>query len=157
MLSRKLAALALCLVGPAMASETIGVGSLLSDDEIASKVILAAVSMDGETFKLLSTSVSEKQFDEGASPSTLLVNERGLVGKSLHNVVISEVKTSLVQERLSSLSIPTIASSFYEHMDISKLRFDTFADAVAARSQLLDLLPGAQVHVPIKYAVKRPK
>lgn len=140
----------LCYAG----ASTYVAGQQLSPDQLKSLAGATVVRLGSQSFQTLPASASATAKNAGAvgSAVTLVVNDRGVVGESRNEVVVSQVSTQEVQQTIGKLSHAAIGVQYFDHMRISQLTFASFQDAVGAREQLKTLLaPGAAVDVPIRY------
>ncbi len=137
-------------------SSTYVAGQRLSPAELAKLSGTATVRLGSQSFRTLPGPATTKSLDTAANAATLVVNERGVVGESRNEVLVSQVATQDVRQKLGKLSHPAISAEYFDHMNLSKLKFATFQDAVNARDQLKTLLaPDAGVDVPIRYGKPR--
>lgn len=131
-------------------------GTQLSPDEMGKLEGATAVRLKGQTFRLLRGSAVAKSTGSAAGTPSTVVNERGIVGISHNEVLISQVPTQIVRQTLGRLSHAAVQVQYYDHMDISTLKFATFQEAVIASDQLKGLLPPeAGLDVPIRYGERR--
>lgn len=130
-------------------------GKLLTTKELAVHAAKPSVKLGAETLKV----VSVRNVAKGGvlEPVTLVVNQQGLVGESRNAVVVSQTRTALVRQQIPNLASIARTVKYYDHMNLTELRFDSFNQAISARSELLALMPKAQVSVPIEYAPRRPR
>jgi len=127
-------------------------GQQLSPAELKSLAGTTAVRLGSQSFQTLPASATAKSAGAMGSPVTLVVNDRGVVGESRNEVIVSQVSTQEVQQKVGKLSRSATGIQYFDHMNISKLTFASFQDAAAAREQLKTLLPpAAGVDVPIRY------
>jgi hypothetical protein len=91
------------------------------------------------------------------SPNTVVINSVGAVGISKNELLISNVPTSKVKAVLQSMSVSSVATVYYDHMDISSLRFASLQAAVSARDALSPVLPQATFDVPVRYSAPTAK
>lgn len=134
------------------ASADLTVGKRLSAQELSQYASAPSVQIETQSFKVLSTGIHTKASGATSSAVTQVINERGVVGESRNEVVVSQVSVDSVRQAVSGLSAAPVSAQYYGHMDISTLRFASFQDAVHARTQLMRALPQARVDVPIQYA-----
>ncbi len=138
----------LCYAG----ASTYVAGQQLSPAQLKSLAGTTVVRLGSQSFQTLPASAAAKSAGAVGSAVTLVVNDRGVVGESRNEVVVSQVSTQEVQQTIGKLSHAAIGVQYFDHMRISQLTFATFQDAVSAREQLKTLLaPGATVDVPIRY------
>ncbi|MGO4154072.1 hypothetical protein [Cupriavidus sp. YAF13] len=136
----------LCYAG----ASTFVAGQQLSPAQWKSLAGTTVVRLGSQSFQTLPASA--KNAGAAGSAVTLVVNDRGVVGESRNEVVVSQVSTQEVQQTIGKLSHAAIGVQYFDHMSISQLTFASFQDAVNAREQLKTLLaPGAAVDVPIRY------
>lgn len=141
----------LTVAGQAAAGD-LTVGKRLSAQELSAYASAPVVQLDAQAFKVLSTGTRTKSAGAATAAVTQVVNERGVVGESRNEVVVSQVSADSVRQAAASLSSTPVSAEYYGHMNISTLRFASFQEAVNARTQLKKLLPQARVDVPVQYA-----
>lgn len=147
-----------------------GIGTALTAEEQTSLTANAPVQVGGRQFRIYSeekvapasgAAVASKnaQSSSGAAldPVTTVVNEQGLVGKSRNEVLISNIPTAEAKAKISAYLSQAISVKYYDHMDITALRFATFGEAAQAQAELQALLTGAKVTLPIKFSVRTPR
>lgn len=133
------------------ASSDITVGQQLSAAEQSQYASAPSVRLDKQSFKVLSPGVTTKNSGAATSAVTTVIDERGLVGESRNEVIISRVTPDSVRQAFAQLSPAPVSVQYYDHLNISTLRFASFQDAVSVRDQLKKLLPQAGVDVPIRF------
>jgi len=153
-----MAAAMLSLVPHAGASG-YAVGQKLPPEELSKLSAATTVRLGGKDYRVLPGTLSAKSTGAAtARAESMVVNASGVVGISRNEVVISQVPTQTVRQVAGNLSPAAMQAQYYDHMDISALKFASFQEAVSARDQLKKLLPdGAGVDVPIRYGQPRPR
>lgn len=140
----------------ALAQVSPRVGTVLSPSERTSLQSQPPVSVGQQQVRVLSVVAPQANgASRSANPTTLVVNADGVVGQSDNIVMISRLPTSQVQSRAARWISQAVSVQYYEHMNITMLRFATFSDAVAARTALEQALPEAGVALPIQYTAKK--
>ena len=147
-----------------------GIGTLLTAEEQESLGANKAVQVGARQFKILAeekvvpatgaaVATKNAQSASGAAfdPVTTVVNEQGLVGKSRNEVLISNIPTADAKTKISAYLSQAISVKYYEHMNITALRFATFGEAAQARAELQLLLTSAKVTLPIEFSVRTPR
>lgn len=129
------------------------VGERLSDAQLAQYASAPTVQLESQSFKVLGTANRTKAASTPAV--TQVVNERGVVGESRNEVIVSQAAVDAVRQAAGGLNPAPVAAEYYEHLDMSTLRFASFQGAVSARAQLKKLLPQARVDVPVRYTRPR--
>lgn len=167
-----LARLALCGMSFAAicAQAAPGIGTVLTAEEQKSLTANASVQVGAHQFKILSekkvvpatgaaVATKNAQSDSGAAldPVTTVVNEQGLVGKSRNEVLISNISTADAKTKISAYLSQAISVKYYDHMNITALRFASFSEAAQARNELQALMMGAKVTLPIEFSVPTPR
>ena len=146
-------ALILCLASEISLaeSETLSVGMTLPEKQV-SQISGRELLVHGKPLKVVSTAQGNrlKQATETAE-SSFVINDRGQVGRSLNEIIITRVSAEQVQQAVSALKTAPASIRHYEHLNSSSLRFATFEQAVAAQTQMKSLLPQAAVALPIEY------
>lgn len=129
------------------------VGKRLSAAELSQYADSPSVQLDTQTFKIMSSGSPVRAASAASSGAvTQVINELGVVGESRNEVIVSQVSVDSARQAAASLTAAPVSADYYGHMNISKLRFASFQEAVNARTQLKKLLPQARVDVPIQYA-----
>lgn len=94
----------------------------------------------------------------GAEPVSTLADSRDIVGRSRNEVVVSELPTAQVQAAVNSLALDAVSTKYYAHMNLSVLRFRSFAAAAGAKDQLAKALPDtAKLSVPVQFSEVKPR
>ena len=151
-LMKTVALAALLSMASACQAADVTVGKHLSTQELARYASAPTVQIESQSFKVLSSGTRTKAAGAASSAVTQVANERGVVGESRNEVVVSQVPVDSVRQAVSSLPATPVSAEYYGHLNISTLRFASFQDAVNARAQLKKTLPQARVDVPIQYA-----
>lgn len=145
------ALVSVAVAGQAVAAD-LTVGKRLSAQELSQYASAPVVQIESQSFKVLSTGSRAKAAGAASSAVTQVANERGVVGESRNEVVVSQVSVDSVRQAAAGLSAAPVSAQYYGHMNLSALRFASFQEAVNARTQLMKALPQARVDVPIQYA-----
>lgn len=98
------------------------------------------------------TTTQTTQASAAKLSTTMVVNESGVVGLSRNEVLIARMPTREVRSKLGALAGSAVSVQYFDHTDITSLRFATLAQAVAAREKLLALLPEAQIILPVEFS-----
>jgi len=134
-------------------------GQKLPPEELSKLSDATKVRLGGQDFRVVPgtlSALSARSAGTTAKAESMVVNARGVVGISRNEVVISQVPTETVRQVAGKLSPAAMQAQYYDHTDISALKFGSFQEAVSARDQLKKLLPdGASVDVPIRYGQPR--
>ncbi|KHK49162.1 hypothetical protein PI87_26560 [Ralstonia sp. A12] len=139
------------ITGQAVAAD-LSVGQRLSTQQLSQYASAPSVQIETQSFKVLATGTRTKAAGAASSAVTQVANERGVVGESRNEVVVSQISVDSVRQTAASLSTAPVSAEYYGHMNLSTLRFASFQEAVNARTQLKKALPQARVDVPIQYA-----
>ena len=133
------------------APESLRVGMTLSANQVT-QISGRELLVHGKPLKVVSTPQGNrlKEATETAE-SSFVINDRGQVGRSLNEIIITRVSAEQVQQAVSALKTAPASIRHYEHLNSSSLRFATFDQAVAAQTQMKSLLPQAAVALPIEY------
>lgn len=149
----KTASLAVLLsMGAACQAADLAVGKHLSTQELAQYASAPTVQIETQSFKVLSSGTRTKAAAAASAAVTQVANERGVVGESRNEVVVSQVSVDSVRQAVGALPATPVSAEYYGHLNISTLRFASFQEAVNARAQLKKTLPQARVDIPIQYA-----
>ncbi len=149
----KTASLAVLLsMGAACQAADLAVGKHLSTQELAQYASAPTVQIETQSFKVLSSGTRTKAAGAASAAVTQVANERGVVGESRNEVVVSQVSVDSVRQAVGALPATPVSAEYYGHLNISTLRFASFQEAVNARAQLKKTLPQARVDIPIQYA-----
>lgn len=149
----KTASLAVLLsMGAACQAADLAVGKHLSTQELVQYASAPTVQIETQSFKVLSSGTRTKAAGAASAAVTQVANERGVVGESRNEVVVSQVSVDSVRQAVGALPATPVSAEYYGHLNISTLRFASFQEAVNARAQLKKTLPQARVDIPIQYA-----
>ena len=156
-LSVRIGLVCLCLASMAVwAQVNPRVGTVLGSSELATLRTQAQVSTGGQKVRVLSSATPQVQSSGGASNTvTLVVNEDGVIGQSENVVVISRIPVSQVQTLAAKWVAQAVSVQYYDHMDMTLLRFGNFSEAAAARTAIERALPEAGVSLPIQYTPRK--
>lgn len=126
-------------------------GQALSTNERDALTETTPVHLGKQQFRIITPTVHPKE--AGATQTeTWLVNEQGVVGRSTHEVLVSQADPAAVRAVVASGALPAVANANYNAtLRLSILRFASFADAVRARTVLMQRLGNADVTVPVQY------
>ena len=91
------------------------------------------------------------------SPVTSVVNESGVVGVSRNEVLIAQMPTATVRSQAAALLAAAKSVTYYDHMQITSVRYRSFGEAVAGREKLQAALSKAKVTLPIEYQQSKPR
>lgn len=136
-----------CLTIAAQAQTLPPIGSTLSAEDIERMAISQPIPAGEARYRLLDTSERTP-----GQPESLLVNERGQVGLSHHEVTISGLSTEETRIKVSAWAGQALEINYFEQMKMTALRFARFADAAKARDELELLLPQARVSLPVRFS-----
>ena len=136
-----------CLTIAAQAQTLPPIGSTLSAEDIERMAISQPIPAGEARYRLLDT--SERM---PGQPESLLVNERGQVGLSHHEVTISGLSTEETRIKVSAWAGQALEINYFEQMKMTALRFARFTDAAKARDELELLLPQARVSLPVRFS-----
>ena len=147
----------LCLVSmAALAQVNPRVGTVLGSSELATLRTQTPVSIGGQQVRVLGSASPQSQSAGGVgSPVTLVVNEDGVIGQTENIVVISRVPVTQVQTRAARWVAQAASVQYYDHLDMTLLRFSSFSEAATARTAIERALPDAGVALPIQYAPRK--
>jgi len=148
-----LAAVFAGLIATPLVASALQVGQQLTPAEQAALGTGTRHTVAGATLRTFA-GVSARSTD-GANATTV-VDARGVVGTSRNEVLVSRVPTATVRALAPALT-QARTTDYYDHMQMTSLRYATFADAVAARERLQAALPAAQVTLPIQYQARKPR
>lgn len=130
-------------------------GQELSPAERSALTDGSTVQMESQHFHILTPAARPKSAG-AANGETWLVNDQGVVGRSTHEVLVAQADSAAVQAVVASGVLPAVVQVSYSGpMRLTTLRFASFADAVRARTVLVQRLPSADVTVPVQYDAPR--
>lgn len=145
----------LCLVSLTVCAQiNPRVGTVLAGSELAAVRTQPTVSIGAQQVRVLGSATPQSSAS-GSSPVTLIVNEDGVIGQSENIVMISRVPVSQVQTRAARWVAQAVSVQYYDHMDMTLLRFANFSEAAAARTAIERALPEAGVALPIQYTPRK--
>ena len=91
------------------------------------------------------------------SPLTSVVNDSGVVGVSRNEVLIAQMPTATVRSQAAALLSTAKSVTYYDHLQITSVRYASFGEAVAGFEKLQAALAKAQVTLPIEYQQRKPR
>ena len=130
----------------ALAASDYAPGRILSDAERAALKPQGTVTIGKRSLTIIQASTAD-------SPTTIVVNSTGVIGSTKNELLISNITTSKVKAVLQTLAVGSVSTVYYDHMNITALRFASLQAAVSAKEALAPLLPHALFDVPVQYAV----
>lgn len=143
-------------ISPVSAQVSIRVGTMLSPTERANLQAQPTINVGNQQVRILDMAdIPNRAAGLTVSPTTLVVNEDGVVGQSENIVTISRLSTSQSQARAARWISQAVSVKYYEHMDLTVLRFATFSEAAAARAAIEKTIPEAGVALPVQYTTRR--
>jgi hypothetical protein len=147
-----LAAAGFALTLPAAAQSDPGgfsIGQQLSAQQVSALGALERVQINDRPYQVLSTSVSANGL-----PLTTVIDRRGRVGQTYHELVIAEQPTATVRQQAGAL-LTAAQVKYYDATDITVARFPSLVQAAAALVQVRAALPEAKVGLPITFDQRR--
>lgn len=142
----------------AQAGTALTQGSHLTPAEVAAMSTTASRFTVGGTPLMVvpaTSGVTTKSAD--GSTVTTVVNGGGVVGTSRNEVLVAQVPTDTVRIQGATLLAGARSVSYYEHMQITSVRYVSFAQATAAFEQWRTAFPTAQVTLPVEYQQRKPR
>ncbi len=126
--------------------DSFSAGQHLSKEQVTALGALQRVEIDARPYLVLRTGTSTNGL-----PITTLIDRRGTVGQTYHELVISGEPTATVRLKAGALLAPAADLNYYDHTGITVARFPTLEQAVTALAQVRAALPGAEVGLPIAF------
>ena len=123
------------------------VGQRLSKDQIQSLGALQSVTIDDRSYQVLQSSAGAN-----GQPLTTLLNANGVVGQTHHELLISSEPTAQVRQQASAALATAAEVTYYDHTNITVVRYASLEQAIAALAQVRAALPDAKVGLPITFA-----
>ncbi|MCZ2497631.1 hypothetical protein GN316_12760 [Xylophilus sp. Kf1] len=146
------------VVGIAQAGTALTQGSHLTPAEVAAMSTTASrYTVGGTSLTVVpaANGVTTKSTD--GSTVTTVVNAGGVVGTSRNEVLVAQVATDTVRAQGATLLAGAHSVSYYDHMQITSVRYASFAQATAAFEQWRTAFPKAQVTLPVEYHQRKPR
>jgi hypothetical protein len=142
-----LAAASFVLAPPAAAQAGGGfsVGQRLSKEQARTLGALPRVEINGQAYRVLHTGVGANGL-----PLTTLLDRRGMVGQTYHELVIADQPTGTVRQQAGA-ALAAAQVQYYDSIGMTVARFPTLEHAIAALAQVRAALPGAEVGLPIAF------
>jgi hypothetical protein len=143
-----LAAAGLVVTLPAAAQAVPGgfsIGQRLSKEQVQALGPLQRVEIDGRALQVLGAGVSANGL-----PVTTVIDRRGMVGQTYHELMIAEQPTAAVRQQAGAL-LAAAQVKYYDHTDITVARFPSLEQAAAALPRVRAALPDAKVGLPITF------
>jgi hypothetical protein len=148
------AAFASLLVGAAP-PRSYEAGTLLSSEQLASLEVKSSVTIDGRVFRVVRTEPVSQGKTKTGDVLTTVVNDRGVVGTCLTEVLVSLARPEAVTAQVKGLGLKPVSTVVAEATGLTSIRFASLADAVEARKRLMGALPKARVDVPMEFSTRR--
>ena len=126
-------------------------GVHLTPAEIAATGATARFTIGGSAVTVLPSA------DGGATATTTVVNTAGVVGTSRNEVLVAQIATDTVRSQGAGLLAAAKSVNYYDHLQITSVRYASFAQAVAGRDNLQAAFPKAQVTLPVEYHQRKPR
>jgi hypothetical protein len=142
-------ALAASLAAAQAAPDDFSVGQHLSAEQVRALGALQRVEINDRPYRVLNIGVSANGL-----PVTTVVDRRGMVGQTYHELVIAEQPTDTVRQQAGAL-LTAAQVKYYDATDITVARFPNLTQAAAALPQIRAALPGAKVGLPITFDRRR--
>lgn len=135
------------------AETNLVIGKTLSPQEVEN-LKGAQIKLGEQSFTVVTNKSSSNKVVKNTpnTSTTYVVNDRGLVGLSQNIVLISEISPAQVHSSAKEIVNSAISVKYYDHLNISSLKFKDFNQAVLARDKLLELFPNARITIPIKFS-----
>lgn len=135
------------------AESNLSIGKILNSQEIA-QLNGSNVKLGAQSFKVITHNNSSNKTLKTvqSTPSTFVVNDRGLVGLSQNIVLISEISPSQVNSALKEIVNSAITVKYYDHLNIIFLKFNDLNQGILAREKLLKVFPDTRITIPIKFS-----
>ena len=149
-LSTLLLACAAMLPFMTQAQTQLSVGQRLTPEQVQSQRTLFTVQIDDKTYKV----IEQRQTPAGL-PLTLLLSSEGVVGQSLHEVLIDGVAPDTVWQKAATALATASAVKAYERLNMTIARYPTLAQATQATVQIRKAVPTASVGLPITFELPR--
>lgn len=132
------------------AQTQLSVGQRLTPEQVQSQRALSTVQIDDKTYQV----VEQRQTPTGL-PLTLVIGPEGVVGQSLHEVVIDGVAPETVRQKAAYAMATASAVKTYDRLNMTIARYPTLAQAAQATMQIRKALPAAAVGLPITFELPR--
>lgn len=144
--------LACCAIQPCMtyAQAALTVGQRLTPEQVSSQRTLSTVQIDDKTYRL----IEQRQTPTGL-PLTLVISPDGVVGQSLHEVVIDGVSPDSVRQKATTAIAAASTVKSYERLNMTIARYPTLTQAAQAATQIRKVLPNTAVSIPIAFELPR--
>lgn len=143
----------LLATGTSAAESEISIGTTLSPEEV-SKLNGPDIQLGEQSLKIIDQNNSANKLlrTSAGGQRTYVVNNQGVVGASENVVLISGISTAKVHASAKETLNAAISVKYYDHLNVSYLRFKSFDQAIFAREKLIKLFPNAEITIPIKFS-----
>jgi hypothetical protein len=146
-----------CTFHAAHAGTAVTQGGHLTPAEIAAIGSTDSFTIGSTTVTVLPTESGVSTRSTDGSAITTVVNAAGVVGTSRNEVLVAQIPTDTVRSQGAALLAAAKNVSYFEHMQITSVRYASFAQAVAGRDKLQAMFPKAQVSLPIEFHQRKPR
>ena len=146
-----------CTLHGAYAATGVAQGTHLTPAEIAAMGATVRYSIGGTPVTVLPAESGVGTRSTDGSAITTVVNAAGVVGTSRNEVLVAQIPTDTVRSQGAGLLAAAKSVSYYDHMQITSVRYASFAQAVAGRDNLQAAFPKAQVTLPVEYHQRKPR
>lgn len=142
---------------PAAAGTGLVIGTHVTPSELSALGTTGQYNVGGSALNVLPAEKGVTAKSTEGPSTTTVVNDKGVVGVSRNEVLIAQVSTQVVRSQGSALLAAAKTVTYYDTMQITSVRYGTFADAVTGREKLQTMFPKAQVTLPIEYHQRKPR
>lgn len=136
-----------CMSAQAQIAPALAPGQQLNAQQLQAMGPLQSVDIGGQKYRVLPA-----QKAGGDGRASYLVDASGKVGRTFHEVLIVGLPTAQVRQQLGASLSQAQAVKYYEHTQTTLLRYATLEQAAAAQAQISAALPGATVHLPVRFS-----
>lgn len=127
--------------------EELPLGSVISKHDFDALGVLKSLDIDGKKYFIVPAR-NGKNF-------TIVLDANYRVGRADNQVSIVEQPTEKVRAQLAGLIGEAASVKYYDHMNITLIRYESLEQAAAALKDIRHAMPGAAVGLPMTFSQTR--
>lgn len=123
------------------------VGQVLSTEQLSALGKMPSIDIDGQTYLVVPV--------QGGDSSTTLIDSSRRLGRTENQVSIVEQPTDKVRSQLAGLLGRAASVKYYDHMNITLVRYVSIQQAVQGLADLRAAMPGAAIGLPVSFSQRK--
>lgn len=124
-------------------------GQVLSQEQFQALGSLPRVELDGRSYSVLPA--------QAGTEGSVVIDGNRRLGRTGNQVSIVEQSTDKVRSQLSAVLGKALSVKYYDHMNITLVRYATLQQAVQGLADIRAAMPDAAVGLPISFSQARPQ